>query len=363
MIIKQMDIKETFLKLTEITCPHGHEDEIIKRLPDGLNLQKDQFGNLYRRIGEPTVMFTSHLDTVGTEVKKVTHKISKEGVVTTDGTTVLGADDKAGVTIMLYMIHNGVPGLYYFFIGEERGCVGSTKLSNSRSPILKGITKAISFDREGYDSIITHQMFQRTCSEAFAKDLASKFNEYGFWYVPDETGICTDSVEFVDEIRECTNVSVGYKYHHRMTEEQDLEFLEALANGCVLVDWESLKVERDPSKSESRSSNAQYSSYGPGYVRPVTTPSTTPARAIATAPCRDFDEDEEVWEIYNEKGERIYQKATLTPQTGTPTFTSDFIQVEGGYVKDGQFYRVNLNGDVTEITDAESLVSMVNVKN
>ena len=47
---------------------------------------------------------------------------------------------------MLYMIKNNIPGIYYFFIGEERGMVGSGNLSEvfSQQKHLAEVTKCIS---------------------------------------------------------------------------------------------------------------------------------------------------------------------------------------------------------------------------
>ena len=39
-----MDIKETFIKLTSQTYPHGTEQELFDKLPT--NLKEDEFGNL-----------------------------------------------------------------------------------------------------------------------------------------------------------------------------------------------------------------------------------------------------------------------------------------------------------------------------
>ena len=46
----KMNIKETFLKLTERTYPHGTEDGLDGLLPN--ILQVDEFGNKYVKIGE-----------------------------------------------------------------------------------------------------------------------------------------------------------------------------------------------------------------------------------------------------------------------------------------------------------------------
>jgi hypothetical protein len=250
-----MSIKEKFLSLTSQTYPHGRESELFGLLPQ--NLQTDEFGNLFIKIGESDVMFTSHLDTATSAHTKVNHVI-EGNIIKTDGTSILGADDKAGVTIMLSMIENEVPGLYYFFLGEEVGCVGSKKLAQKhRTEKLPCINKVISFDRRGTDSVITYQSSSRCCSEKFAEELSKQLNlaEPTFKYKNDPTGIYTDSAQFVKIYAECTNISVGYYSEHTYSECQDIEHLTKLAEACLKVDWNNLPVERDPQKVE-------YKNYG-----------------------------------------------------------------------------------------------------
>jgi hypothetical protein len=245
-----MDIKEKFLELTSRTYPHGEEDKVIPLL--GIDYQKDKHGNLFVKIGDSDVMFTSHLDTATKQNKPVKHKF-KDNIIKTDGNSILGADDKAGVTIMLYMIENKVPGLYYFFLGEEVGCVGSKKLAKDhKKEKIKGINKVISFDRRGTKSVITHQSWVRCTSDKFADELAKQLNSIDdtFEYDKDDTGVLTDSVQFVDIYPECTNISVGYQNEHTNRESQDIEHLIKLAKACVKVDWKSLPAERDPSVTE-----------------------------------------------------------------------------------------------------------------
>jgi hypothetical protein len=252
-ICTMMNIKEKFLELTSRTYPHGTESELFKLLPD--TLLKDEFGNLFIKIGNSDTMFTSHLDTATSALTVVNHVI-EGNIIKTDGKTILGADDKAGVTIMLYMIENKVPGLYYFFLGEEVGCVGSKKLANKlKTEKIEGINKVVSFDRRGYDSVITFQSGQRCASEKFGEALALQLNtaNTSFSYKNDPTGVLTDSVQFISIYPECTNISVGYKSEHTFSESQDIVHLEKLAKACVEVKWDELPVERDPSKTEYRS--------------------------------------------------------------------------------------------------------------
>jgi hypothetical protein len=250
-----MNVKEKFIELTSETYPHGHEHELIKLLPDFL--KEDQFGNLYHQIGDsPSTMFTCHLDTASYEKVKVKHVV-KERMIMTDGSSILGADDKAGVVVLLFMMEKNVPGLYYFFLGEERGCIGSRKIASvhEKSPI-DHINKVVSFDRRGYDSVITHQLSGRSCSYNFALDLSNKLNDISkdlfetpFKYSPDSTGIYTDSAQFISIYAECTNISVGYHNEHTRSESQNIDHLEKLCFVVTQIDWDKINTYRDPKKN------------------------------------------------------------------------------------------------------------------
>lgn len=259
-----MNIKEKFLQLTSRTYPHGTEQDLFPLL--GVELEQDEFGNLFKQIGDSDVMFTSHLDTATKALCEVKHVI-EDNIIKTDGTSILGADDKAGVTIMLYMIENKIPGLYYFFLGEEVGCVGSRKVADThKTTKIDGISKVVSFDRRSTDSIITFQGSQRCCSDKFGEALAKAFNdvEETFKYKTDKYGVLTDSKQFVSIYPECTNISVGYYSEHTMSERQDIEHLEKLAKACLKINWAELPVERDPSKTEYDTTWSDYYGWGHG---------------------------------------------------------------------------------------------------
>jgi hypothetical protein len=257
-----MNIEKKFLQLTSHTYPHGTEEKLFNMLPK--QLKKDEFGNLFLKIGDSDTMFTSHLDTATSANTIVNHVIKDEfgkRMIETDGKSILGADCKAGVVIMLYMIEKKIPGLYYFFLGEEVGCVGSKKVAAKHTidPIPE-ITKVVSFDRRGTDSVITYQTNGRCCSDEFANELAKELNKSDdtFSYKTDPTGVYTDSAQFVKVYPECTNISVGYYSEHTFRERQDIKHLEKLAIACTKVDWNSLPVKRDKTKVEYKS----YGSYG-----------------------------------------------------------------------------------------------------
>lgn len=264
------ETRSTFLWLTSKTLPYGSDSYYDKKLIEDYGFKYDDHKNLYKviKLGEnlPTTMFSSHLDTVVVSrfykfCKKyklslgrnriIEHIFSKDrSLVKTNEKTTLGADDKAGVTIMLQMIKHNKPGVYYLFKGEEVGRLGSNKLRKSlyENLELKNVTKCISLDRRGYDSVITHMGYKRTCSDKFALIICNKLNRFGFWYRIDPEGASTDSIEFVDRFNECTNISVGYFKPHTNKEFQDLEFLEDLTTAFITIDWESIKSYRTPTK-------------------------------------------------------------------------------------------------------------------
>ena len=240
------NIKDTFISLVTKTYPHGHEEEVLKFLP---KLEKDQFGNYFKIIGKSTTMFTCHLDTAD-HVQKNTNLYSyKEGedeIIQTDGNSVLGADDKAGVTILLYLMAHNIPGIYYFFIGEERGGIGSHALAHAwiEYPQYKHIKRCVSFDRKRCHSVITSQYGVTCCSDEFGTHLAKELNKSGLKYSLDPTGVYTDSASFMELIPECTNLSVGYLNEHTGDEFQNISHLDRLGKACVAVDWEGLTTKR-----------------------------------------------------------------------------------------------------------------------
>lgn len=258
-----MDIRKKFLKLTKQTYPYGTEPQLASHLPSGHF--KDRHGNYYYKIGTSKTAFTCHLDTACKTQVAVNHKIEKN-IISTDGKSILGADDKAGMTILLYMIEKRVPGLYCFFIGEEVGCIGSGKAADDN--VWSSYDRMISFDRRGTKSVITFQSSTRCCSDEFATELSNRLNNFGLSMSPDDTGVYTDSAEFISVIPECTNISVGYYKEHTHLEHQDIDHLIKLAIATTKIDWESLPVSRDKSKLEYKSysyKNYGYTSYDYDY--------------------------------------------------------------------------------------------------
>jgi hypothetical protein len=212
----------------------------------------DASGNYALRIGDkPTTAFMAHYDSVETKSGNTILAIDSNGFLMLSSrdtqSACLGADDGAGLWLMLEMIKAKIPGLYLLFADEETGCQGSAAFAHESGYMLAGITKAVSLDRHNADGpqVITGMCGSATASPAFASALAARL---GMGFCPSSKGLMTDSLMFdgVADIREVTNISVGYALHHTHKERLDTRFLIALRDKMLAVDWDTLPVERDP---------------------------------------------------------------------------------------------------------------------
>lgn len=195
-------------------------------------------------------LFVAHVDTVHrTEGKNKIRKTKTHWHAKGD---VLGADDGAGVAMLMHMIHAGVPGYYIFTQGEEKGGIGATHLSQKHGDLLAQFDRAIAFDRRGIDSVITHQAYGRCCSNEFGTALADALMEgcEHLMMLTDDTGIYTDTAEFVNIIPECTNISVGYDHEHSQQESLSLVHFQQLSSAVLVIDWDNLPVHRDPTQPD-----------------------------------------------------------------------------------------------------------------
>ncbi len=118
--------------LTEAGIPVKEDDAAISINGDTGNLIVNLPGNVS---GKP-ILFAAHLDTV--EPGRGVEPVIKDGYVVSAGATVLGADDKAGVAVIIELLLRLVGGdLPYaditaiFTVAEEVGLIGAQALDYS----------------------------------------------------------------------------------------------------------------------------------------------------------------------------------------------------------------------------------------
>ena len=244
------EFKSLFLKLTEYTIPFGEESRLEKYLPSGY--KKDSIGNYYYEIGKSETLFTTHLDTYSDKYEKVTHVIEEDPyIIKTDGKTILGGDNKLGCSILIGMIQKGIPGVYYFFLGEEPilsgGLWGSSKALESNPDYFKKFKRCIAFDRREYGSVVVRQKARMCCSNEFAKSIANELKRLAdiHWDEAGAYGYYTDTAVFMDVIPECTNVSAGGFKEHYKEEWVDLNYTYNVFKVACQMDFESLPTVRE----------------------------------------------------------------------------------------------------------------------
>lgn len=155
-MIQEKRLVSEFIELVQVDSETRFEQEISKVLKQkftalGLKVVEDDVaaqighgsGNLICTLAAttdakvPRLFFTSHMDTV-TPGKGIKPQIGEDGIIRSDGTTILGSDDKAGLAAMFEAIRvlkeqNIKHGQIQFVItaGEEAGLKGARAMSPS----------------------------------------------------------------------------------------------------------------------------------------------------------------------------------------------------------------------------------------
>lgn len=246
-------LHKTLARALSMKRPHNSEgtrrltDWLEANAPTHAKVHRDEAGNLHidTRLN-PTnrTLFTAHVDTVHRD--QGPNKIRKTATHWHADGACLGADDGAGCAMLMHLLHAGVNGYFLFTQGEECGGIGAKFVAKQRD-FLSQFDRAIAFDRRGIDSVITHQGYGRTASDAFAQALSDALNaDNTLMYLPDDTGVYTDTAEFIDVIPECTNISIGYAREHSTEESLDIVHFATLASCAASIDWDSLPTARDP---------------------------------------------------------------------------------------------------------------------
>ncbi len=141
----------TLIELLGLPSTSGHEEQIRDYLVRylsllGLSSSIDDSGNLIATLlseGKP-LMLNAHMDRVPPGLGH--RPILRDGILYSDGTTNLGADDAAGIVIILETLRRIVeqhlphpPLVIVFTVQEESGMCGATGFDSSRWNVTDGI--------------------------------------------------------------------------------------------------------------------------------------------------------------------------------------------------------------------------------
>jgi len=150
-MINQDRLVSTFLELVQIDSPSGQEEEIARHLTAelrslGLTVEHDTTGNVIGHLageGQP-ILLCAHMDTV--EPGRGVKPVIASGMITSDGTTILGGDDKSGVAVILEVLrvlreqHLPHPSLEVALtVSEETGVIDAQGLDLATFRAKEGI--------------------------------------------------------------------------------------------------------------------------------------------------------------------------------------------------------------------------------
>lgn len=160
------NLVKTFISLVAIPSPSGKEGAVAVRIKEYLKLHdisstfdtsgkvnNSDSGNLRVTIlgknSKTALLFIAHMDTVEKGDKKII-PIIKKGNITSDGTTILGADDKGAVACLIEALGeikklDKYPTVHAFFTTrEEEG-----KMGISCTTKIPGVKYAFNLDGQG----------------------------------------------------------------------------------------------------------------------------------------------------------------------------------------------------------------------
>lgn len=144
-----------FMELVQIDSETKHEEKIAPILMDklkelGFDVYQDDanlrnghgagniIATLKGTVNADPIYFTVHMDTV-VPGKGIKPEIRDDGYIYSDGTTILGADDKAGMAALFEMVRRlkeenlDYPTIQFIITaGEESGLVGAKELDRSK---------------------------------------------------------------------------------------------------------------------------------------------------------------------------------------------------------------------------------------
>ena len=141
----------TLIELVGIPSTSGHEEQIrtyLKRQLSGLGIsyQVDEAGNLIGMLpgeGEP-LLLNAHMDRVPPGLGH--QPVLRDGTLYSDGTTNLGADDAAGITVVLEALTRSIqrqvphpPLVVVFTVQEEVGLKGASAFDPTPWRVSDGI--------------------------------------------------------------------------------------------------------------------------------------------------------------------------------------------------------------------------------
>src|SRR5438132_1329376 len=240
---------KTLIELVSIPSTTGHEEHIRNYLEQrlaapGFTTQVDAIGNLVATLageGKP-LLLNAHMDRVPPGLGQ--QPILRDGILYSDGTTNLGADDAAGIAIILEVLTRVVeehlphpPLVVVFTVQEEAGLCGATKFD----PAPYHVTDGIVFDNAFEAGVVVskgaaYEAFDVPISEdaPLLQSYRAVLAQRGAEVQIRPTFICSDTSGFRPQTKAFT-ISTGVVNEHSVEEYVPLAQLEQVVQDTLTV--------------------------------------------------------------------------------------------------------------------------------
>ncbi len=233
--IKQQLFNATLEELLMVPGRSGAEGPIRKLVMEKLaphvdRMTVDHYGNIlaektYGSGNGPTILLNAHLDVVEELVED--RKILKDNDVWSSSDGILGADDRAGVAVLLEVAkflrqESGLAGKvkYIFTVEEEIGLVGARNVADY---FLWDVDAAMVVDRRGTGDIVTScRGGESFCNAAYGEWIEHQAMEAGLDGWRCTVGGSSDTRIWAQHGIQSVNLSAGYYHEHTEAEILDV---------------------------------------------------------------------------------------------------------------------------------------------
>ncbi|MFK2825333.1 M20/M25/M40 family metallo-hydrolase [Bacillus sp. B190/17] len=231
--------KQLFLHQLEqclsINGESGNEDEIRQFVVEHLHpyvdvVAVDRTGNILAQkvcgTGQgPVILLNAHLDTV--DVIEKGREIIKEGAIWSSSKGILGADDRAGIAVLLELaqrLHefqfNGKV-KFIFTVEEEIGLIGARSVDDY---FLWDVDAAFVVDRRGTGDIVTSFAgYEPFCAESYGTFIEETAKKQGLTGWKCTIGGSSDTRIWASHGIQSVNLSAGYHNEHTPSETLDTD--------------------------------------------------------------------------------------------------------------------------------------------
>lgn len=245
--IERNQLRKELLSWLRVPGESGREEKVRERLVSKLERLTnthyvDARGNvlatLYKGTDGPVVMLSAHMDTV--ERIQAGRKIIQSGTILRSSRGILGADDRAGIVVILECLERLQQSNFQgtvkvaFTVEEEIGCLGAQQIDPS---FIHDVDCAIVADRRGSRDIVTGcRGVMLFCEEAYGLSFEKAGTIAGMndWSAT-RNGGSSDAKVFAGFGIPSVNLSVGYLHEH--TDAEQLDFQSTLDTIRLLDAW------------------------------------------------------------------------------------------------------------------------------